>query len=154
MNWRLYCRHKEPLLTLAVETARKLPKPKEGHAELTKALISVGGRSDAPIAVRADALRTAGPLPAVEAPLFELLLQKVLPDEPLDVRSAAAEILGKANLSPEQRNKLLTVLSQVGPLELPKLLVAFERTSDEATGKSLVTADRRHRLSRLACRYA
>jgi putative membrane-bound dehydrogenase-like protein len=131
---------KEPLLSLATETARKLPKPKEGHADLTKALIAVGARSDAPIAVRLDALRTASPLPLVDTSLFNLLLQKVLPDEPLDVRSAAADILGKANLSAEQRSKLLTVLGQVGPLELPKLLVAFERASDEATGKALIAA--------------
>jgi putative membrane-bound dehydrogenase-like protein len=130
----------EPLLPLAVETARKLPKPKEGHANLTKALISVGGRSDVPIAVRLDALRTAGPLPAIEGPLFELLLTKVLPEEPLDVRSAAADVLGKASLSAEQRKKLLTVIGQVGPLELPKLVVAFERASDEATGKALIAA--------------
>jgi putative heme-binding domain-containing protein len=129
-----------PLLALAVETARKLPKPKDGHADLAKALIAVGGRSDVQIAVRLDALRTAGPLPAVQGPLFELLLTKVLPEESLDVRSAAADVLGKANLPAEQRKKLLTVISQVGPLELPKLLVAFERASDEATGKSLVAA--------------
>jgi putative heme-binding domain-containing protein len=78
---------------------------------------------------------------ALDAALFEDLVAFTRPAQPLDVRGGAATILAKAALTAEQRATLAGALKDVGPLELPKLLSAFERGSTtEALGMQLVEA--------------
>jgi putative heme-binding domain-containing protein len=127
-------------LAQAVTTARALPLPKGGHAALQAALNQVGRRDGTPIDVRLTALTAAGNIGPVDDALFRDLTAHVLPSESLDVRSAAAEVLAQAALTDEQRLALLETAQQVGPLELPNLLPAFEREPNEAFGRKLVAA--------------
>jgi putative heme-binding domain-containing protein len=89
---------------------------------------------------RLAALTAAGETGGLDADLFKELLVSIQPDESLDVRSAGAGILAQAPLTADQRLSLIDALRDVGPLELPKLLPAFERDPQEAVGLKLVTA--------------
>jgi putative membrane-bound dehydrogenase-like protein len=61
-------------------------------------------------------------------------------EQPAVVRGAAADLLARSALSPESLVKLAVALRTVNPLEMPKLLQAFTRTTDEAAGLALVKA--------------
>jgi len=54
------------------------------------------------------------------------------------MRTAASTTLARAKLNEEQLAALAEVLRTVGPLELPKLLPAFDRAPSEAVGLRLV----------------
>ena len=73
-------------------------------------------------------------------PLFDTLLSAVLPDEPYDLRTAAANVLASAALASEQRLVLADAMSKVGPFELPKLLPIFEREPTQEQGQRLIAA--------------
>jgi putative heme-binding domain-containing protein len=53
---------------------------------------------------------------------------------------AAAEALAKAKLSSPQLTSLTAIVKDVGPLELDRLLAAFDQSSDDAVGETLVSA--------------
>jgi putative membrane-bound dehydrogenase-like protein len=128
------------LLRQAIATARTLPLPKQGNPELTTALAKVGHNSSAPADVRLDALSAAGGLSSVEPALFDFLCANLDGKQPMLVRSAAASVLAKAKLSPDQQLALAGQMKTVGPLEAPKLLPAFERGANEALGLKLLTS--------------
>lgn len=132
---------KEPaVLKLAAETARSLKQPKGGHAALNAALIALGKRTEIAIETRLNALTAVNGIGPVEPELFQELSRRTLPDEAYELRSAATDVLAKATLSDDQRASLVTTLKQVGALELPKLLPAFERGASEKLGLELITA--------------
>lgn len=56
------------------------------------------------------------------------------------VRGAAANVLAKAPLSPEQQFALADTMKTVGPLEAPKILPAFEKKPTEALGLKVVAS--------------
>ncbi len=128
------------ILPQAVATARVLPTPKGGHAQLTTALLEVGRKADAPAEVRLDALSVAGNLSTVEPALFDFLVANVAPSKSLLGRSAAANVLAKAKLTPDQQLALADTAKSVSPLELPRLLPAFERGANEALGMKLLAS--------------
>jgi putative membrane-bound dehydrogenase-like protein len=125
----------------AVSAIRALPNPKNGVAELTSALMRVGRDGATPADVRLDALAAVpGPLVSLGPNLFEFLRASVDPAKPVLMRSAAAGALAKAKLEPVELLILTDTLKTTGPLELPKLLGAFEKSTDEALGLSLISA--------------
>jgi putative membrane-bound dehydrogenase-like protein len=130
------------LLAQAVATTRVLPLPKTAPLSLSTALVRVGRKPDIASDVRLDALATAAPtaLAPVPADLFQFLCAHLAAQEPMPVRSAAATVLAKAPLSPEQQLALAEHLRRVGALEMPKLLPAFEKHPTEALGLKLVAA--------------
>lgn len=123
-----------------VATARALPLPKGGHGPLTAALAQIGRRDDLPAQVRLDALAIVRSPGRVEPSLFDFLLRQVAVDQPLPARTAAADVLAKANLGADQQLALADALHTVGPLEAPRLLYAFERNPSEALGFRVVSA--------------
>ena len=129
------------LLPDVVAAARSLSPPKGGHAAFTSALVAAGGRSDAAAQVRLDALSAAGAgVGEVDGPAFDFLLRSLDPAGDMLMRSAAAGILAKARLTVEQQLSLASAVKNVGPLECPKLLPAFERRPGEPLGMKLVAA--------------
>jgi putative membrane-bound dehydrogenase-like protein len=127
-------------LALAVATAKALPQPKGGHAELKAALVALGKRAEVTRDTRLAALDAAGSPGTLEPKLFAELLVAVLPDETFATRTAAANVLAAAALTPDQRLLLADALAQVGPFELPKLLPLFEREPSEEQGRRLIAA--------------
>lgn len=130
----------ETNIGLAVNVARSLPLPKNGHPALKSALLEVGKRSKLSMDVRFSALGAAGSIEAVDAELFKELASHALPEEPYEIRTGATAILATAALTADQREELLKTLKTVGPLELPRLLAAYEREPTETQGLHLAAA--------------
>lgn len=124
----------------SVATLRALTLPKRAPEELLAALREIGARADLPADTRLDALAIAGTPATVEQPLFDFLLASVAPAQPHLTRTTAANILAKARLSPAQQLALADAARTLGPLELPRILPAFERGANEALGRKLVAA--------------
>ena len=126
----------------AVATARAMTLPKTGHAGLSAALVRLGRTANVPADLRLDALAAAAPaaLAPVDAALFDFLRAHLESKKPMVVRAAAAGVLARAPLSPEQQLALAEVMATVSALETPKLLPAFEKSPNEALGLKLVAA--------------
>ncbi|HEY6168632.1 MAG TPA: PVC-type heme-binding CxxCH protein [Verrucomicrobiae bacterium] len=124
----------------AVATARTLTLPKKGAERFLTALQD-GGRDPAwPVDVRLDALAASGSLGTVESELFDFLVANVASSKPTLVRNAAASVLAKARISAKQQLALAETMKGVSPLELPRLLPAFERNANEELGLKLVAS--------------
>jgi len=130
-----------PLVRQAALTARALPWPKGGHAALAEALGHVGRNTGAPADVRVEALAAIpGGLASVDARLFDFLTDAVLPKQLVLTRSAAAGVLAKAKLTGAQQLALADTMKAISPLDAPKLLLAFDKSPNEALGLKLVAA--------------
>lgn len=127
------------LMRSALTTARTLALPKGGDAGLEAALRQLGADATKPAAIRLQALSVTGPLTDPAPDLFEFLVGNVDPGKDWSSRNDAASALGRAKLGQVQLLSLAEVLTAVGPMELTKLLGAFERNPSEATGHALVT---------------
>ena len=125
----------------AVSTARSLPAPKGGSPDLAAALLRVAHVASVPTDVRLDALAAVpGGLASVEPSSFEFLRANVDPAKPVLTRTTAAGVLARAKLDSVQLLALTETLKIAGPLELPKLLAAFEKANSEALGLKLIAA--------------
>jgi putative membrane-bound dehydrogenase-like protein len=125
----------------AVAAARQLPAPKSRTKEFAEALQRVGRAGKPPVDVRLDALAAVpGGLSEVDAGLFDFLLANLAPTRPVAVRNSAATVVSKAKLNEGQLTALADALKGIGPLEVPKVLSAFERSPSEALGLRLVAA--------------
>jgi len=127
-------------LPLAVAAARALPGA-ASNDQLSRALSAVAERSEQPSEVRVAALAVVAPnLSEVTAPQFGLLADALSPENSVGMRSAAADALAQAPLSPAQLDELCELLKSVSPLELNHLLAAFERSTDEQLGLKLISS--------------
>ena len=104
-------------------------------------LVRVAMDARRPLDVRVQAVATTAPrLASIERPLFEFLVSSLDPDCPPLVRLDAADALGKARLDSSQLTSLARALAACGVLEVPKLLTAFEQSSDTGVGEALMAA--------------
>ncbi len=125
----------------AIAAVRHLPILPKQSASLTAVLLKIGRNSKTAAAVRVSALAAVpGGLTKIEPALFEFLRSHLDAEQPVAVRTAAAEVLVKAKLDPEQRLELAETLKSVGPLELDRLLDAFASSTQEDVGLALVSA--------------
>jgi putative membrane-bound dehydrogenase-like protein len=67
-------------------------------------------------------------------------IQKLHKDMPAEVRAATIEYLLRARITAEALVELAAALKTVGPVELAKLLPAFDKSKDEKVGRALVSA--------------
>jgi putative membrane-bound dehydrogenase-like protein len=131
----------ENFVRAAVAVLRALPLPKANQAAMAGALLSAGRNSALPLDLRLEALAAApGGLSEVDAPVLELLLQSLDPARQPAQRSAAANVLARSKLSDPQLIALAEALRTVGPMELNRLLDAFEQASSEAVGARFVAS--------------
>ena len=130
----------------AVSVARAAPASKDAASDLQSALLRVGRDSARAVEVRLDALAAVpGGLATVDRELFDLLRTGLEPAQPVSIRVAAAAVLEKARLAREQLLTLADLLERTGPLEIPRLLPAFDHGSDEALGLAMIAALQRSR---------
>jgi putative heme-binding domain-containing protein len=127
------------LVRQAVSTARALPAPKGGAEDLSPALLRVARETSEPADVRLAALAAipAG-LDSVGSDLFDLLRTGIEANQTVAVRAAAASALEKAKLSREQLMLLTDSLKAAGPLELVRVLSAFQNAGDGELGQRLI----------------
>lgn len=125
----------------ALSVARAAPPSKDAAAVLHAALLRLARDSASPLDLRIDALAALpGGLTRVDQDLFDLLRSGLEPAQPISIRVAAAAVLQKAHLDRKQLLDLTGPLANTGPLELPRLLPAFDRGSDEALGLAMLAA--------------
>jgi putative heme-binding domain-containing protein len=112
-----------------------------GLADFDEALRRLAENSQKPADLRVAAAAAVAPrLPKVEQPLFEFLKARLDAALPPLTRLAAATALGNARLNDEQLLALTKVVAEMGSLELPRLLAAFERSHNARVGEKLVEA--------------
>ena len=82
----------------------------------------------------------SGGLARVGPAIFDLLRAGLDPAQALLRRNAAATVMGRARLDEAQLLSLINLLPSSGPLEISKLLGAFEQTTNETIGLRFVAA--------------
>jgi putative membrane-bound dehydrogenase-like protein len=128
-----------PRQALAVLRASP-PAPAEAPV-VDAALVAVGRDGRRSTALRVEALAAVtGGLPRVEPDVFALLQQALAPGEPVAVRMAAAACVERARLDDAQLLALTAAIPSAGPMELPRLLPAFDRSGDRVVGEALLEA--------------
>ena len=94
-----------------------------------------------PALIRLDALASIrGGLERIDADEFALVVNSLWPSGPLPVRTMAASVLETARLDREQLLSLTEALAIIGPLELPRVLRAYDNSSDATVGLAMVRA--------------
>ncbi len=133
---------RDPDLTRhAVSVLRAAPPPKDAAADLHAALLRVARDPKVASGVRLDALAAVhGGLARVEPDEFALLRASLEPDRPASIRAAAAGVLERAKLDRDQLSTLTGSLEKAGPMEVPRLLPAFDNAADEALGLQRLAA--------------
>jgi putative membrane-bound dehydrogenase-like protein len=127
------------LVDQAVATVRALGSKPEKAAALGPRLLAIAGREHAAAPLRLAALAAIpGGLARVEPASFAFLLGQLQREQPVANRGAAADVLASARLTRDQLSILAGVIKSAGPLEVDRLLTAFEQTTDEALGLNLV----------------
>jgi putative heme-binding domain-containing protein len=107
---------------------------------LNRSLRSVVNSAESPVEARVFALSiVASSLSELNDSQWQLLTKAISQENPVALRSAAAEAIVAAPLSPVQLEQVGNLIQEAGPLELNRLLSAFERTNDETVGLKLVT---------------
>jgi len=129
----------DELARQAVATVRALAPQSDPDSALGGPLLALAGRDDLADDARLEAFSAVpGGLANVEPSALSFLVSKLDEDESAAVRGLAADILSRAKLSPEQLDALADALADAGPLEVNRLLGAFDASTDDALGVKLV----------------
>jgi putative heme-binding domain-containing protein len=127
------------LLADAVSAARRLPPRRDGAGDLPGRLLQIAARDDVPTAVRVEALAGAPP-GELSPPLFDFVSAQLAPEQSAALRTMAADVLARAKLSRPQFVALTGAVRSAGPLEIGRLLAAYENAADDEVGMRLVAA--------------
>jgi putative heme-binding domain-containing protein len=131
----------EALLRPAVTAARMLGQVKTKAPNFSEALLRIARDEAHPAELRLEALAALpNGLRSVEPGLLSFVCANVEPSKPVMTRNAAAGVLARAGLKDEQLLALAETVKAAGPLETPRLLSAFEHSTNEAVGLKLVAA--------------
>ncbi len=133
--------HAAEILPQAVATCRSLaiPRDKAGplHAPLSAIAQDVNQSPD----LRLSALAAVpGGLVKPDPRVFAFLVGQLAREIPTARRTTAADVLARAKLDPEQLDNLTNSLANAGPLELDRLLFAFDQSTERAIGTKLIQA--------------
>lgn len=129
------------LLPDAVAAAGTLPSNDKQSPQLGGPLLQVARQENLPAVVRLDALAAVpGRIHETGDKLFSFLLSELAPDQAPSLRLTASQVLARCVLTSGQLRALADAVKTAGPLEIDKLLGAFDQSSDETTGRALVAA--------------
>jgi putative membrane-bound dehydrogenase-like protein len=125
----------------AVATVRALHLPKEGLGELRDGLLELARDGEAPADLRLSALAALPGGPSeVNTETFRFLIEQLASDRPVTMRISAAEVVSKSKLDAEQLIALADVLKAAGPLEIDRLLTAYDQSTSDEVGLKLVAS--------------
>ncbi|HEV8130284.1 MAG TPA: PVC-type heme-binding CxxCH protein, partial [Acidobacteriota bacterium] len=126
----------------AVNVARALPvSPKTNAPSLSSALLRIARNHILSPEARLDALAALPKgLTTVDSNLWNFLRASIATSQSGAIRSAASEVVAKAKLSPSQLLSLTESIKSTGPMELPRLLAAYENSNDQELGMKLIAA--------------
>jgi putative heme-binding domain-containing protein len=129
------------LASEAVAASRTLTIPKERGNALVTALVNLGRDSRRPADVRLAALAAVPPGGvALDAELFAFLRGQLVPGNPPMTRTTGATLLGNAKVNREQALDLAKDLPAASPLEIARLLPAFENVVEESVSLKVLEA--------------
>jgi putative heme-binding domain-containing protein len=125
----------------AVAAAKNLPSTARSPLKLDEPLLAIGNDAKRPASQRLEALAARrGELSVISPELFAFLREQLDPSRAPATRSTAAAILGKSKLPETQLAQLTADLKTAGPLEIARLLGAFDGATNEEIGLKLVGA--------------
>ncbi|MSU56699.1 MAG: c-type cytochrome [Pedosphaera sp.] len=131
----------DALVRTAIPTAHALALVKTNAPTFAERLQKIARDTSRPDDLRLDALAALPRgLREVEPDLMSFLVANVAPAKSVAMRGAAAGALAKAKLSDEQLLTLADTLKAIGPMEVSRLLPAFDHKTNEAVGLRLVAA--------------
>ncbi|HXY36805.1 MAG TPA: PVC-type heme-binding CxxCH protein [Planctomycetaceae bacterium] len=129
------------LIDKVVAVFRAIPGGKERSTQVERAMIDLATLPNCPSSIRLEALAAVpGGLPQVDSQTFTFLVGNLNTDLPVTTRASAAGVLSTARLSSSQLAELTESFKSVGPLEIDRLLAAYENCADEAIGLKLIAA--------------
>jgi putative membrane-bound dehydrogenase-like protein len=129
------------LVALAVAAIRALPITKARAGDLSASLVRLGAETKNLVDLRLSALAAVpGGLSNPDPSLFAFLLSKLDREQPVANRTTAADVMARAKLTSEQLLRVADALRAVGPVEVDRVLGAFEQSTDEALGLKVVGA--------------
>ncbi|HEX3449094.1 MAG TPA: HEAT repeat domain-containing protein, partial [Isosphaeraceae bacterium] len=127
------------LVAPAVATLRALPLTKKKAGDLPDRLLRIAGDTKNGVDLRLQALAAVpGGVVNPDQTLVDFLVKELDRDRPVAARTTAADVLARAKLTAVQLVRLADLLPTAGPLEVDRLLTAFEQSTDEALGLKLV----------------
>ena len=136
---RILAKGDAELARQAVATARSFPRDKIEET-YRHSLMRVAHDERWDESVRLEALAALPGLEITNAFLFDSVLSAISPSSPVAVRATAATVLSRAKLNESQLSMVAENLKSVGPLELPRVLGAFNRATNENLGLALVAS--------------
>jgi putative heme-binding domain-containing protein len=124
-----------------VAAAQKLPFDKSAEDTLNRSLLKISDsrKNSQEIRVAALAVISASMRDLSESQ-FDLIVGALAVENPVTVRSAAAQALAEAPLTPSQLEQLCTAIESASPLELNRLLAPFGSSADDKVGMKLLTS--------------
>ena len=127
------------LLAPAITAIRALPIASNNAELLRERLIRIAADTSKSEGLRLDALAAVpGGLVKPNDASYAFLLERLDRGQTVATRTTAADVLARAKLTTDQLSRLADALRAAGPVEVDRLLVAFEQSSDESTGLKLL----------------
>lgn len=137
----LASRPPEPVLRAVVAAVRAVPAPKTNATDFTPALLGVARDTVLPVDLRIEALAAIpGGALVCDAETFALLRTALDPARSPQQRNAATGVLARAALTEAQLLELAEVIRGVGPMEISRLLAAYDRSRSESVGLKLIAS--------------
>ena len=122
----------------ALEAVRALPAGKTNQVDFTEPLMSLARDSQRPDDLRLQAMATTRSRVTLDDALFDLMVRALNASNPPLVRINAATVASRAKLTEAQALALADNLPLLGPLELSRILSAFDGVTSEDVGLKLV----------------
>ena len=125
----------------SLSVIRAIPASKGSTGRVVEALSRVGRGAAHPVDIRLDALAAIPEgLTVVDPDVFSLLRASLDPGRPAMERTTAAAVIEKSKLDGAQLIALAPSLERAGPMELPRMLRAYENGTDEGVGQAMMAA--------------
>ena len=127
------------LLPASIQAAKNLAVVKNSPPNFNSALEAIARDDSRSAELRLAALDAIpGGLKKVDAEVLGFLIASLDPAQSAPVRSEAATLLGRARLADNQLDELAAKVGTAGPLEMTRLLAAYEHSTSEEVGLKLV----------------
>ncbi len=132
----------EAILRASIAAIRSLASlPAEKKPNMTQALLRLACNDKLPEDLRVEALAAMSPRPGgLDEMSFSFVTANLDQRKPIQQRNSAAFVLSREKLTDRQQLWLAEEIKQVGPMEVLKLLPAFERSTNEAVGLKLISS--------------
>ena len=130
-------------LQRSLAVLRAFPPVKDAQLapEIVARLQAVSLEAPLPPEIRLEALAILATAPRDwNATQFALLTGNLDQEKSVTIRSLAAEVISKSKLTSQQLLELADLFKIVGPLEVDRLLAAYELGGDDTVGQKLIAA--------------